>query len=495
MGGADMPNQPIDQPPIGHNFYYEPDIEGPGLIDGLQYLYRRRIKLFLLFLIFFSLSLFIFLIFYFSTPKTVNATVALRFDGIEKQEYPSGAKFSVEDFRKPDALKNAIADAGIDDRKISPLDLATHLSITPVIPADIQSRWKKQEKDGVKREEYLPTDFMLEIDLGGLTDVQRGRLFDAVVMRYRDSVKHNQESALGFAPTWETSYEKLADSYDFWDLPDFFGSSYRLLNKRMDAVIAEAEKNRDTISQRAFRSVARELGIWYATRLVSLEATTYQGRLVKDKDLMIQRIQYRIEDLDIQIRQKAQESNEATRLLGTLEQPRAVLAGQLSHREGTPIIDSAVLDKMIKNDYVAPVVKRISKLQEEMQELEADKARLQKQLSWLPKSSNLTISQIPASQKRLIDTLSSELREITQKYNSCLDEYLNSTVTAKVLVTEGPIVSRKGYSPTIAFALIVVLGFILAIFYIAIEHFIRQARMREKDLVAAEKTVAGNDLR
>ena len=488
-----MSSQPIDQPPVGSDGYYAPEAEGPGLIDGLCFLYRRRIKFSLIALIFFGLGLFAFLYSHFSSPKKVSATVELQFAGIEKQEYPSGAKFSVEDFRSPEVLTRAITDAGLAGGIIKPSDLAAHLSVTPVVPGDVQSRWKKQEANGAKKEEYFPSEFNLEFDLGGLTDNQGARLFDAIIARYRESVKHNQELALGFMSTWDTSYEKLANMYDFWDLPELFGGFYGVLNKRINAAIAESLRDPDPKFQLAFRNMARELSTWHATRFITLEATTYQGKLVNDKDLKIQQVQYRVEDLDIQIREKSQEATDATRLLGVIDQPRPVLAGQLSNKEGMLLIDAGTIDRLIKSDYVGPVVQHISTLQEEIHKLEADKALLQKQLSWLPKSSNVTISQIPASQKNLINMMSSELKEITQNYNRLLDEYISSTITSNVLVAGGPVVSREGSSLVIALLMVVLLSLFLSVFYLAVEHLIRRARVQEKELKTAERqyTAAG----
>lgn len=482
-----MLNQPTDHPqPIVRGLYYsDEEADGPGLIDGIRFLYRRRMKLALLFFIFLGIGLFIFLAIYFSSRKVVSGTITLNFTGIEKQEYPSGRKFTVEDFRSPDLLTKAMA--VISEEKVEPIDLAAHVYVTPVIPGDIQSRWKKQEKDGTRKEEYLPNEFKLEIAVGGLTDDQRLRLFDAVVKAYRDRVKYDQHSALGFVATWDTAYDKLAASYDFWDIPALFGDTYRLLSGRVNAVIVESLQSQDPKYQLTFRGAARDLNAWYTTRLMALEALTYQGKLVKNRDIMIQRVQYRIEDLDIQIRQKTQEAKEATNLLGIIEQPKAMLAGGLGNKEGLPILDASALDRLIKSDYVGPVVQRISKLQEEIQAMEADKARLAKQLSWLPKASNLDLSQLPSGHRELIETLSSELKTIADEYNRLLDEYLVATITSKVLLKQSPIVARDGYSPILLLVAVTLLSAFLAVFYLGVEHLARQAKQMEKEAETAHK--------
>jgi hypothetical protein len=153
----------------------------------------------------------------------------------------------------------------------------------------------------------------------------------------------------------------------------------------------------------------------------------------------MQRIQYRIQDLDIQIKQKTQEENSAVRLVEVIDRPKALLAGQLNSKDGTPTIDANVLDKLIKSDYVGPLVERISKLQEAIQIMEADKARSEKQLSWLPKSSNS--GSLPAEYNDLISRLSSELGSIVKNYNHLLDEYLTATIADLVIVKQPPLIT------------------------------------------------------
>jgi hypothetical protein len=293
-----------------------------------------------------------------------------------------------------------------------------------------------------------------------------------------------------FAATLVTSYDKLADLYDFWDIPTLFGDSYRLLNNRINAVILESLQDHDSRFHLAFREVAKDLQTWFATRLMAVEALTYQGRLVKDKDIVVRRVEYRIEDLQIQIRQKVQEANEAVRLLEVIDRPKALLAGQLSSREGVPLVDAGALDQLIKSDYVGPVVERISKLQEEIQTMEAERARLQKQLAWLPTSSNIALSQLPPSHRKLVETLSSELKGITDKYNQLLDDYLVASISSKVLIARSPVVSRLGYSPTILLIGVLALCTFLAVFYMTLEYLITLANPSYTHASALKRRIA-----
>ena len=464
------------RPAVHADPYQDEEHEEPGLLDGIRFLYQRRLRLGVRFIVLFGIGLIGFIYIRYTAPTTIQGTLALTFRGIERHEYPSGKKFSVEDFRSPDLITRALSDAGIPKGIIDVRGVIAQLSITPVIPGDIQAIWKKQGEQGVKKDEYYPNEFNIDFQVSGLSNAQRVRLFYALIERYQERVKYEQSAALSFVGSSDTSYEKLATTYDFWDIPELFAETYRSLNGQVNTLTIESLQYPDPKYQLAFRNISKELSTWFTTRLQALEAVTYQGRLVKNRDIMIQRVQYQIDDTDIQIAQKTQEASEAEHLLGLIEQPRAVLASQLSGKEGMPIIDASALDRLVKSDYVGPVVTRISRLQQDTQTLKATKTRLQKQLAWLPKAANIDVKQLPPGYKELIQTLSSELNATIQNYSRLLDDYLTATVTSLVSVKQAPIVTREGYSITLVLAAIVFMSFFLAIFVIAVEHLVQKAK-------------------
>jgi hypothetical protein len=428
------------------------------------------------FLVFFGLGVVAIVFIRFSAPIIVQGTLSLTFRGMERFEYPSGKKFSVEDLRSPDLLSKALVDAGVAREKWDLKNLAAQILITPVIPPDIQSRWKKADKDGTRKEEYYPNEFNIGFQIESLTNGQLIRLFDALTENYRQRVKYEQEAALKFVSSTDFSYDKIASSYDFWDIPELFRYSYYLLDNQLSTLITASLQYSDAKYQMSFRKIANDLHTWQITRLQPLEALTYEGRLVKNRDIMLQRIQYRIGDIDIQINQKTQEAKEAERLLGIISKPNALLAGQVNNKDGMPVVDASALDKLIKSDYVGPVVSRISRLQAETQALEADRARLQKQLAVLPKASNVALQQLPPGYRELIDTLSSELKAIAQNYNGLLDEYLTATIASLVTIRQTPVVTREGYSSAMLLIGVVVLSFFLAISLMGIEHLLHKLR-------------------
>jgi hypothetical protein len=460
----------------GAGLYNDSKPREPELADAVRFLYQRRTKLALRALVLFVLGALAFAYSYLTSPKIVEGTLGLSFRGIEKSEYPSGKRFTVEDFRGPGVLTKALADAAISNQRIALADLAAHVYITPVVPGEIQSRWKKQDQAGAVREEYSPSEFRIAIEESGLTDKERLKLFDGLVKHYQETVKYDQKLAKGFVNPTDTDYEKLAGEYDPWDIPDLFRQTYKTLTNKLNDLITESLSYQDASYQLSLRGIAQELETWEQTRLEALEALTYHGHLVRNRDIVTQRIQYRAQDFDIQIRQKSQEASESLRLLEVIEQPKTLVIG----RESSPIVDSSALDRLVKDEYVRPVVQRISSLQEEVQALQADKARLENQLSWLPKSSEAAPGALPAGYGNLTTIISRELGAIIQKYDRILDDYLTVTITSLVIIKQAPIISRGGYAPAIVLLGIAVLSIFLAIILLGIEHLFSKARKAER---------------
>jgi hypothetical protein len=464
----------------GGPIYTDADVqshEDPGFVDGLRFLYRRRVRLAVWFIVIAGIGVLAFLVSRFTTPPTVQGVVAISFRGIEKHEYPSGRKFTVEIFRSPEVLTRALSDAGIPENVLSVRRLSAGIVVTPIIPGDVQARWMKHDRDGIRRDEYFPNEFRINLRPSELSSAEQLRLFDALVKNYQGRVKYEQEAAFSFIGAGsDTSHEKLAAAYDFWDIPPLFTDVHKSLDRKLKQIIVETLQYQDAKFQLAFRDIERDLHNWQTIRLNALEASIYQGRLVKNKDLTIQRIQHRLEDVDIKIRQKVQEANEALRLLALIERPNSVVAGRLGGDKGLPLVDAGTLDRLVKNDYVAPVVTKISALQSEIQSFEAEKSRMQRHLAVLAKATNVDVKQLPAGYAEVVRVLSSELEGIVQKYNRVLDEYLSATVSSLVTVKQAPIVARDGYSTGLMLLGILFLSFFLAIFMIGAEHLARLAR-------------------
>jgi hypothetical protein len=196
--------------------------------------------------------------------------------------------------------------------------------------------------------------------------------------------------------------------------------------------------------------------------------------LVVNRDAVVERIQYRIQDLDIQAKHALNEANEAIRLLEVIDRPRALLAGQLSTKEGTPAIDASALDKLVESDYVGPVVERISMLQRQIQIIEAERTRLEKRLAWLSRPALINPGALPTNYKEIASRLSLELSGLVQKHNRLLEEYLTETITSLVAIRQSPTITRPGYSPLFVLPAVAFLSIFFAVVVLSIERLAKK---------------------
>jgi hypothetical protein len=454
--------------------YATAESEPQSFADAIRFLYVRRVRLAARFALFLGLGAIGFVLWLSRSPRIVEGRIALAFPGIERGQYPSGRPFTIEDFRSPAVLRGAVQDAGLPVN--TDLNrLAADIDISPVIPAEVAARWRKQDRDGVKREEFVPNQYHIQIALDRDVSDKSARLFDAIVKRYRERTKFEQKSSLRFTEDLSASaYEDLVKKYDYWEIPQILEQNANLLERHLDQLIREAKDYKDSRSQYSFRNIASDLSLWRAARLEALKGLTYRGKLVRDKDTALLTAQYRLQDTEIAVRQANEETMEAMRLLEAAQKPQGLAVTQGSGREAIPIVDSAVIDRLVKSDYISPLVQRISDLQTRAKELEAIRSRLEKDLVYLQQAKSISPDQLPPNYRGLIDSLSTELREILKRYNALLDGYLSDSITNLVTVREGPRLTR-GTSLTLVGLAILVFSALLALLAVLIEQLIHKA--------------------
>ena len=460
----------------GGQDYYDAEASPapPTFRDAIRFLHRKRVRLAAFFIAFSLLGILGLAAWLALTPRVVDGRIVLSFSGIGNSQYPSGKRFTTEDFREPAVLRAALLDAGIPPDKFDLKKLSANLTVTPIFPPEVVARWRRQDRDGVKREEYVPSEFRLRLRLAGIPKESAVRLFDAIMNRYRERVKFQQKAALQFVSDWQKGgYRDLVQNYDYWEIPYILVENQGILSRSLDNLIEESADYEDAALGLSFRDIQKDLGIWAATRLETLRALTYKGRLVKNKTAVQLTAQYWLEDLDIEARALANEAAEALRLVEMLQKPQSLIATRDSERP-IPVLDASVMDRLMRSDYLTPLVTRISDLQEKRKDVEVRKARLEKDIAYIPQAVETPPERLPQEYSDLVPALSKELSNIIGKYNRLLDRYLTETVTSLVAVREGPRVTR-GVSLPFTLVVIVFLSAVLALVAIVVEHLYRSA--------------------
>lgn len=440
----------------------------PTFGDLIRFLWGRRVRLVTLFLFFASVFLVGLVLWRLvSARPIVEGTLSLTFRGMERHEYPGGKKFSVEDIRSPQVLARARANAGLPS-STSIQDLYVGVEITPVIPSEVQARWRKQDRDGVKREEFFPPEFRIRVHPKGLTNDQSVQLLNALVKAYQDEVKFEQESSLRRVSDFSTlSLADLVKSYDTWDLPMLFRDREVAFRQQIEALTKESHDFQDPRFGFSFRDIGADLATWRYTRLEALTAFIYKGRLVRDRDLVMKRLQQRIDELDVQVRQISGEAEQSTKLLEALDRSKPLLAGPLTNRDGAPLVDSTALEKLVRSDYVGPVVKRVTDLHKQAKELEAERSRAERELVMLSKPEAASPRQASGLEE-IVALVTKDLSRIVASHNRLLDEYLTAIVTSVVTLKEGPRITRDGPAlatlAAVVLCLAAVIPFIVVLF-------------------------------
>jgi hypothetical protein len=468
---------PLDAHPV--EFVDEPP--PPSLGDAVRYLWERRVRLAKYFLGLLALGVVGTVWWSTNRVRVVEATLSLGFKGIERGEYPNGRKFAIADIRGPKVVQKAIKEIG-KEKSFPAVDMvARGIQVQPVIPSDVQARWKKQDKDGTKREEYSPSNFLITAWPTGMTPDESVQLLYAMLQAYQQEVRNEQLGALKFMGE-VTRYrpDELIRLYDYWDLPRILGENVAILKGHLRGLTEEAKDFRDAKFNVSFQDLEQDLSVWSSTRLESLRGIVDGDRLVKNRDSMIKRLQARQEQLDIQIRGVTQELLEATKLLETVDRPRTTLAGPMSGKDGLPVIDTNALDRLVASDYIGGVVKRVTGLQEGKTRLQEARWAAERDLALLAKAHDVPLEKLPPTFERDLGVVTTDLARILDTYNKLLSSYLDATVTSQVTLRDGPRVVRLGSPTVMVLAGVVFVCAALALLLLIVDQSVRAAMKRKR---------------
>ena len=168
----------------------------PTFGDAARYLWDRRVRLAKYFLGLLALGGVGTLVWSFARERVAEATLSLGFKGIEKGEYPNRQKFAVADVRGPKILQKAVKEIGME-KSFPAVDMvARGIQVQPLIPPEVLARWKKQDRDGTKREEYFPSNFLITARPIGMTPDESVQLLYALLQAYQQDAKDEPQGAI-----------------------------------------------------------------------------------------------------------------------------------------------------------------------------------------------------------------------------------------------------------------------------------------------------------
>ncbi len=453
----------------------------PTFGDAVRYLWDRRVRLGKYFVGLVAVGVIGTLAWSYSRERVAEATLSLDFKGIEKGQYPNGRTFSIVGLKGPKILRRAVKEMGKEASFPSVEKVARGILIEPVIPPDVQARWKKQDKAGSNREEYFPSSFRITAGLNGLSGDENVQLLFALNQAYQQEAKYEQLGALKFmGEVARYKPGELVRLYDYWDLPRILGENVAVLGGNLRDLTEEAKDFRDPKINVSFQDLEQDLTVWSSTRLQSLRGLVDGDRLVKDRDSMVKRLRARQEQLDIQIRGVTQELLEATKLLEMVDRPRTTLAGPMSGKDGLPVIDTNALDRLVASDYVGAVVKRVTSLQEKKTRLQEAQWAAERDLGLLAKAQDVPPEKLPPTFEKALGVVTTDLARILDSYNTLLSSYLDVTVTSQVSLRDGPRIARSEPSTVMVLAGVVFVSGILALLLLIVDQSVRSSMERKR---------------
>lgn len=417
----------------------------PTFSDLLRYLWDRRVRLLVWFVLFSGVGGIVLAAWWMFAARSAHAVVSLDFRGIERHEYPSGRKFVVEDLRSPKLLAKALADTGLERGSYRLQDVYRGIDVVPIVPVTVLERWKKQDRDGVQRTEFLPNEFALDVAPPGLDDEQRIRLLYAMVAAYQAEAKYEQEAERHRISRFDhADAGELVSRHDHWDIPILLRSHADGFATHVAALVRESQDFRDPGLNLGFLAVKRELEVWRMTGLEALAAMVHRDRLTQDREATLQRLQERQANLDIDLQKVTAEADATARLLQVVEQTRPVLAGQAAARDGAPLLDVATLEKVLKSDYVGPVVRRAGELNTEAARIAAARSQVEREIALLKDATDAGRAAPPGDFERLVVKVVQDLDRIVERYLKVLDAYLDAALTSSITLREGPYLRLPG---------------------------------------------------
>jgi hypothetical protein len=137
----------------------------------------------------------------------------------------------------------------------------------------------------------------------------------------------------------------------------------------------------------------------------------------------------------------------------------------------------STLDKILKSDYVGPVVVRARDLHEEAAKTAAAKERVQREIALLTRasegSSGSSTGEPPAGFEDLVVLVAGDLDRIVQRYLQVLDGYLDASVTRYVTLREGPYLRLAGASMAVLAVAIVFTAAIVSLLIVIVSDSLR----------------------
>lgn len=241
--------------------------------------------------------------------KSMSALVSFTFDGIEKGLDPDGNKFDVNSLKNPFVIESALTKLGypLDELEI----IRQNISISEIIPTDAIDRittyksvYESATNGALSAAQamldvtYYPTQYKVKFNYSqtSFSNDEAVEIFNTVLECYRDYFfeTYGYNKALGSAVT-VLDYTK----YDYAEAVDVFDSTLSTLKSYVSHLAEEdTTRFRSANTGYTFSDLSEAIKTIQEMDLDRISSYVTVNNVTKDKDVLIDYYQYRIDALN-----------------------------------------------------------------------------------------------------------------------------------------------------------------------------------------------------
>ncbi len=382
---------------------------------------------------------------YNNSNETMVTYVSLQWDGVADGEYPNGQRFDYTSAVEPAVIQIAIESEGLD---ISALDVRDAVTLTPVVPGNIESVIATALEAG-EQITYFATEFKLTLDYKdlGLSEEEGRSLSEQLIIQFRLDFEKKYVSQSIVLDYTGIDYTDL----EYIDIALIIETQIELVDSKMEQGIA-MDPNFASTTGITFTDIQVRTELIKIIELNQIKSRTNAYLLSKDAEYLQINYQYQIEVKQLEL--DKEESKEIDNQY------------QLDNYNGalTTIIIPGLDQEIDIDPYYDTLLENMIMIQTEIAELENDIAYFELLISRLDGTA-VGFDVTPQTQAEeiikvdgFIEDADIKLGVIVEDANELLVEY-NQYLTSNIIKPiMSPVVSSDGLSTI----LIGIVGGILA---------------------------------
>ncbi|MBN1634881.1 MAG: hypothetical protein JW920_00100, partial [Deltaproteobacteria bacterium] len=267
---------------------------------------------------------------------------------------------------------------------------------------------------------------------------------------------------------------------DFLDSIDILNTQLNKYNAFLADRMKDAGYFRSIKSGLSFVDISNSLNKLKNIELNEIESIVKMTYLSKNKDVLLKKYEYRIENIEKQMKKKAGEAEIAKELLASVwdkEKNRYPAGIEKSAQSSTQmLLDSSMLEKLAEKEYISFLIKRVLDSEVEASSLEIDREYLGEDLKKLLEEGDNPVFSIDFVQQRL-NEIKNEIVTLGEQANTLNQEFLQQKFTSIIKILKQPEPYTKyTKNPMLVLALSFIVGLILAIFLVFLVEFFSSYR-------------------